>query len=179
MTVRPRPNLTIVRISRLRIIVRRQIVLSRTGPRPTGLHNRRPAMTVRRMPNLTIVRISRLRIIDRTRIAPSRTGRKRVVLSRIGPTPTGLHNRRPAMTVRRTPNPAIVRTSALRIIDQTRIGRSRTALRIDPRQSPLELRTVNNRSHSHPRRKSARRSSAKRSHSRPSKQLAWAGVERE
>ena len=182
MTVRLTPNPTIARISRLRIIVPRQTAPSRTdrmpidlnriGPKRIVRHNRRLGMTVQPTRNPTIVRISRLRIIVPRQTAPSRVDRKRIDLSRIGPKRIVRHIRRLGMTVQPTRNPTIVRISRLRIIDQTRIGRRRTVLRIDPRQSPLELRNVNNRSHKHLKRKSASRSSARRSHSHLSKQLA-------
>jgi hypothetical protein len=129
-------------------------------------------MTVRLTQNLTTVRISRLRILDPRQTGPSRIDRKGVALSRIDPTRIVRHNRRSAMTVRLTQNLTTVRISQLRILDPTRIGGRRTALRIDPRQSPLELRNTDNRSHKHPKRKSARMSSPWRSHSLPSKQLA-------
>jgi hypothetical protein len=167
MTVRLTPNPTIAPTSRLRIIVPRQIAPSRIGRMPIDLnrigptrivrHNRRPAMTIRLAPNPTIAPISQLRIIvprqivpsqtDPSQTDPSQTDRKPIGLSRIGPKRIGRHNRPLLTTVRLTPNLTIVRISRLRILDRTRIGRRRTALRIDPRRSPLELRKVNNRSH--------------------------------
>jgi hypothetical protein len=195
-TAQRMPNLTIARTNEPRATGQRQTEPNQTDQNPLDLrlglkrlsrHDRRPAMTVRLTKNLTIVPISRLRII-----APKQTGRnpidlKLVDLRRVGPRRIVRHNRRRAMTVRITQNLTIVLISRLRIIaprqtgrnridrkliDPSRIGLRRTALKIDPRQSPLELRNVNNRSHKHPKRKSARTSSARRSHSHLSKQQA-------
>jgi hypothetical protein len=175
MTVLRMLNLTIVRSSQRRTIDPRQTVPSRTdrklavlnqiGPRRIGRRNRPRVMTAQLMPNLTIVRTNQPRATGQRRTVPNQTDQNPIDLW-LGLKRPSLHDRRRAMTVRPTQNPTIVRTSQRRAI-----GQRRTALRIDPMRRPLELRNVNNRSHKHPKRKSARMSSARRSHSLPNKRL--------
>jgi len=156
MTVQLTLNPTIVRTSQPRIIDLGRAVR----------HNRRPGVTGQRTRNPIIARTSRLRIVDPRQNSPSRTDQNPIDL-KLGLKRPSLHDRQLAMTVRLTQNLTTVRTS-----QPGAIGQRRTGLRIAPMRSPLELRNAHNRSHKHPKRKSARTSSARRSHSLPNKRPA-------